>query len=619
MLDIINLSLSLNVDIILVLGVLLLTAVLFLSNAVRVDVAAVLVLVTLGFFKLLPPEQLFSGFSSDAVISLIAIMIISAGLDSTGITVRMTRWLLQFGGDSPRKILILLMTAAAISASFMRSVGTVALFMPIVNRLHTRVGIDRSYFLLPMAFSAILGGMLTMVGSGSLIVLNSLLKNAYRYVHTPHIEHYSPFKLFSVFPVGLMLVVSGMLYLYFVWARSPIRTKKSSSGTGSTKAHFKKFYGKDGDIFEIRVPPNSILAGGTVKNLEIKLDPALSLICMQQDQEIHFPPLRGSIIKPSSFLAIMGSKEGVMEFCDKYGLKVLPRLNAFAEMLNPSRAGLSEAVIPPSSQFVGHEARELHMRRNYDLHVLALYRGDSIIQGEDLNKIILRAGDTLGMFSTWEALYDFQNNPDFFVLTTRFPREKTNHKKIPQALFFFTAAIALVVFGGYSIAVGLFMGAVGMIATGVLSVDMAYEKVSWKTVFFLAGMIPLGLVMQTSGTAEWIADYLIPDNIRVASWIVQACLAVISSVVALAVSNIGATVLMVPIAMDVAFNVGADPRVYALTVGLASASTFIVQANQVNSLIAGPGGYSSRTFFMIGGGMTIIYLLVMLVGLHIFF
>jgi di/tricarboxylate transporter len=603
----------------LVLAILILTAFLFLSNAVRVDVAAVLVMVALGLFKLLPADQLFTGFSSDAVISLIAIMIISAGLDSTGITVRMTKWLLQFGGESPRKILVLLMTAAAISASFMRSTGTVALFMPIVNRINTRTGIDRSYFLLPMAFSAVLGGMLTMVGSGSLIVLNSLLKNAYRYVNSPKVIHYAPFKLFSVFPIGLMLVVSGVIYLYFICARSPVSAKKSGSSIGSTKTHFKKFYGKDGDIFEVRVPTASILAGGTVKNLEIKLDPALSLICMQQDQEIHFPPLRGTIIKPHALLAIMGSKEGVAAFAESYGLKVMPKLNVFAEMLHPARAGLSEAVVPPSSQFVGQEARELHMRRNYDLHVLALCRGDSIIQGEELNKVVLRAGDTLGMFSTWEALYDFQNNPDFFVLTTTFPREKTYPKKIPSALFFFILAIGLVVFGGYSIAVGLFIGAVGMIATGVLSVDQAYEKVSWKTVFFLAGLIPLGLVMQTSGTAEWIADYMIPDNIKVATWVVQACLAVVASILALAVSNIGATVLMVPVAMDLAFNIGADPRIFALTVGLASASTFIVQSNQVNSLIAGPGGYSARTFFVIGGGMTLIYLVVMLLGLHIFF
>ncbi len=605
-------------DIILVISILVLTAILFISNAIRVDVAAALVLMLLGIFKLLPPEQLFSGFSSDAVISLIAIMIISAGLDSTGITVRLARWMLKFGGESPRKILVLLMSASAISASFMRSAGTVALFMPIVNRINSRTGISRTYLLLPMAFSAVLGGMLTMVGSSSLIVLNSLLKNAYRYIDSPKVIHYAPFKLFSVFPIGIMLVISGIIYLFFLSKKLDPDPKKPI-GTGSTKSHFKKFYGKDSDIFEVKVSANSAFAGGTVKNLEIKLPANLSLICMLQDQEMHFPPLRGSTIKNNAILAIMGSKESVAEFAEEHGMKVSSKFSNFSELLHPARAGLSEAVIPPSSKLVGEEARELHMRRNYKLQVLALCRGDSIIQGEELNKTVLRAGDTLGMFSTWEALYDFQNNPDFFVLTTTYPREKTYPKKIPIALFFFILSLGLVVFGGYSIAVGLFIGAVGMIATGVLSIDQAYEKVSWKTVFFLAGLIPLGLVMQTTGSAEWVADYMIPDQIQLTPWIIQAILAVASSVLALAVSNIGATVVMVPVAMDLAYNINADPRIFALTVGLASASTFIVQSNQVNSLIAGPGGYSPRTFFYIGGGMTIIYLIVMLLGLRIFF
>lgn len=611
-------SLHLNYDILLVLIILVGTGILFISNAVRIDVAAILVLMSLGLFKLLPSEQLFSGLSSDAVISLLAIMIISAGLDSTGITVRVAKGLLKFGGENPRKILLLLMTATALSASFMRNVGAVALFMPIVNRINSRTGISRTYLLLPMGFSAILGGMFTMVGSGSLIVLNSLLRNTHRYAEPSHLDSFIPFALFSVFPIGLMLVVCGIIYLYFISNKLDTNPKKSIE-TGSTKSHFKKFYGKDGDIFEIRVPAASDLSGGTVKNLEIKLPPSLSLICMAQDQELHFPPLRGTSIKPNALVAIMGSKDGVATFAEEHGLKVLPKLSTFAEMLHPARAGLSEAVIPPSSQLVGQEARELHMRRNYKLQVLALCRGEEIIQGEELNKVVLHAGDTLGMFSTWDALNDFQKNPDFFVLTTTFPREKIYPKKLPAALFFFVAAIYLVVFGKYSIGVGLFIGAVGMIATGVLSIDQAYEKVSWKSVFYLAGLIPLGLVMQTTGTAEWIADALIPDNIMIAPWIVQICLAIASSLIALVLSNIGATVLMVPIAIDLAYNIGADPRMFALTVAMAAAGTFVVQSNQVNSLIAGPGGYSPRTFLVFGSGMTIIYLTVMLVGLHVFF
>jgi len=608
-----------NIDIILVLSILAFTVVLFISNAIRVDVAAVLVLVALGFFKILPPDQLFSGFSSEAVVSLIAIMVISAGLESTGVSVRLARWVLQFGGENPRKIIVLLMASAGISASFMRSVGTVALFMPIVNRISTRTGISKSYLLLPMAFSAILGGMLTMVGSGSMILLNSLLKNSDKYASDSKILEFAPFQLFSVFPIGVMLLISGMIYLFFVSSRLTADIKKSGSNTGSTKSHFKKYYGKDGDIFEVRMPASSVLADCTVKDLELKLDSSMSIICMLQDKELHFPPLRGTIIKANAILAIMGSKEIVHQFAEQYGLKVQPRLNEFAEMLHPARAGLSEAVIPPSSQFVGKEARELHMRRNYNLHVLALCRGDTVIQGDELNKIVLRSGDTLGMFSNWEALYEFQNNPDFFVLTTTYPHEKTHPKKIPYALFFFFLAICLVVFAGFSISVGLLIGAVGMVASGVLTVDQAYEKVSWKTVFTLAGLIPLGLAMQVSGTADWLSTAVIPAEIKLSPWLIQLFLAMSASLLSLAISNIGATVLLVPIAMDLAFNVGADPRIFALTVGLASANAFFVQSNQVNSLIAGPGGYTTKDFLYVGGGMTLIYLVVMMLGLQIFF
>lgn len=612
-------SFGLSTEIVLVLGILIFTAILFLSNAIRVDVAAVLVLVVLGVCKLLPPEQLFSGFSSEAVISLIAIMIISAGLESTGLNVRVARWMLKFGGESPSKILWLLMAAAALSASFMRSIGTVALFMPIVNRINIRTGISRSFLLLPMAFCAMIGGTLTMVGSGSLIVLNSLLKNSYRYVANPKIHHLEPFKIFDVLPLGAILLLSGMLYLFFISTKLANKSKKSGSNSGSTKNHFKKIYGKDGDVFELKVASNSDLVDNTVKDLELKLESSLSLICMSQDKELQFPPLRSTIIKPNAMLAIMGTKESVTEFANLHNLKVLPKLNIFAEILHPAKSGLSEAVIPPSSQFVGQEARELHMRRNYNLHVLAICRGDTIIQGDELNKAILRSGDTLGMFGTWEALYEFQSNPDFFVLTTSFPREKTYPKKIPYALFFFFLSISLVAFGIFSISVGLLLGAVGMIASGVLTVDQAYEKVSWKTVFSIAGLIPLGLVMQSSGTAAWLAEKTIPDAITLAPWIVQTCLAVVASISALVISPIGATVLLVPVAIDLALSLNADPRVFALTVAVATSNIFMVQSNNVNTLIGGPGNYTNKDFVIIGGGMSLIFLIVMIAGLHMFF
>lgn len=612
-------TLDLTVDIILVLGILVFTALLFISNAVRVDVVAVLVLVVLGVFKLMPSEQLFSGFSSDAVISLIAIMIISFGLENTGISLRAARWMMKFGEEKPNKIIVLLMFITGLLASFMRSLGTAALFLPIISRINARTNIPKSFLLLPMAFCTILGGMLTMVGTGPLIILNSLLKNSYQYVNIDGSDYFSAFRLFDVMPIGICMLVVGMGYLFIASRQFLKRDTSDGTRSGTTKQHFKKYYRKGGDIFELKISSNSSMINKTIKSLEVKLDPTVSIMAIKQNENTEFPPLRGTKIKEGAVIALMGDKGIITEHAKQLNLKLLPKLSVFSEKLHPVRAGLCEAVIPPNSQFVGQEVRELHMRRNHRIHVLALSRGGTVYLGDELNNLVLRSGDTLGMYSNWEALHEFKNHPDFFVLTTTYPREKTYPKKMPEALFFFVLAIVLVLFGDFPISIGLLLGAVGMIATGVISVDQAYAAVSWKTVFLIAGLIPLGLAMQTTGTAEWLADRLIPDEIAMPIWVVESGLVVGTTILALIISNIGATVLMVPIAIDLASNVGADPRIFALAVAIASSNTFIIPTHQVNALIVGPGNYSMQDFIRIGGWMTVLFWVILIGCLQVFF
>ncbi len=610
-------ALGLTVDMVLVLGLLLFVATLFISDAIRVDVVAVLVLVVLGLTQLLPPEQLFAGFSSEAVISLIAIMIIGAGLENAGISVNVARWMLKIGKERPHKILFLLMTISGALASFMRSVGTVALFLPIVTRITARTKISKSFLLLPIAFCAILGGMLTMVGTGPLILLNSLLKNANQYANVHDTIYIKPFHLFDVLPIGVMLLIAGMIYLHFMSYNFNTKNKTSNLLGGNTKEHFKKIYNKGGDIYELRISKESPLINSTLKDLELTLPSSLSVLAIMQNGDYHFPPLRRIVLNDNSVIAIMGSKESIKAIANEYNLKMLPALNAFAEILHPIRSGLCEVVIPPNSQFIGQEVRELHMRRNYRLHSLALLRGNKVYHGDELGHIILRAGDTLGMFGKWEALMEFSKHSDFFVLTTAYPRDRTYPEKMPYALLFFTISILLVMCGDFPISVGLLVGAIGMIATKVLSIDQAYDAVSWKTVFLIAGLIPLGLVMQTTETTTWFVNYLPIANLH--PWTILIGLTIISSLLALIISNIGATVLLVPVAIDLAFNTGGDPRLYALTVALAASNTFVLPTHQVNALIAGTGGYTTKDFIKIGGGMTVIFWCVMLLGLYLFY
>ena len=609
---------NLNFNILLSLIILTFTALLFFSSILRTDVVAVLVLVTIGITKLLPPEQLFSGFSSQAVISLIAIMIMSYGLENSGISLVVAKWLLKVGREKPNKISLLVMLFSGVMAGFMRSIGTVTLLLPIITKISNRVGISKKYLLLPMTFCAILGGCLTMVGSTSLIVLNSLLNNVNQFTVFHHKMNTKPFSLFEVLPIGMLLLFTGIIYLYFA-AKKLQSADNSAFISGATKAYFKRTYSKSTDFFEIKLNNTSPISNATLRQLEQKLPNNTAILAVWQDQEYFFPPLRKTILKPNAVLAIMGDLETIKTVHKELDFKIMPKLDIFAEILHPTKSGLCEAVIPPSSQLIGKEIKELNMKRSYRIHVLGLFRDNNVYIGEDLNAVVLRSGDTLGMFSNWEALNDFKKNSDFFVLTTAYPLDKFYPKKMPFALIFFFLSIFLVISNWLPISVGLLIGAVGMIASDVLSIDQAYNAVSWKTIFLIAGLMPLGLVLQTTGTTELLISIISRHNIIHSPLIMQMLLMIASSCLALVISNVGSTIFLVPVALELANTVGANPRIFALTVAIASSNTFILPTHQVNALIAGPGGYSANDFFKIGMWMTIIFIITALIGLNLFF
>lgn len=607
-------TIHLTIDMVLVLCILGFTVLVSLSNVIRADVVAVLVLVILGISRLLPSEQLFSGFSSEAVMSLISIMIISAGLEKSGIALRIARWILKLGRERQHQVNMFLMLISGFLTAFMRSFGTVALLLPVVTRITMRTGIPKARLLMPIAFCSILGGALSMIASSPLILLNGLLKNSKEYAGV-----LEPFTFFSVFPVGIILLLCGVGY-FMLFGRRLLGTElKQPVSSSTTKAHFLKIYGKGGDIVEFKIPSKSNLVGLTLKEVEAKLDPSASILAVILGKEIHFPPLRNIVITAGACIAVLGIKDNIAVFSEQHGLKMQGRLTTFAEMLHPMRAGLCEAVIPPSSQLIGRELSTLNMKRNYHVHVLAVYRDQAVYQGEDLRNLVLRSGDTLGMYCRWEEFANFHKSSDFVVVTTSYPREELRTKKVNYAVFFFILSILLIVWGNFSVSVGLLLGAAGMIATGVLTIDEAYNSVSWKTVFLIAGFIPLGLVMQATHTVDWLTQHTPWLRADVPNWGIQLGLAILATVFGFFISNVGATIVLVPIAIELAFKVGADPRIYALIVAIASSNTFLMPYQQANALIAGPGGYATKDFLKTGSGITLLYWLVMLIGINVLF
>ena len=622
---------ALSVEMIWVLCILAFTIYLFVSEIVRVDVAAVLVMVLLGLTTIIPDtlvpslvdaNNLFDGFASNAVISIIAVMIIGAGLDKTGLMSKVASFIMRVGGTTEKRVIPMVSGSVGFISSFMQNVGAAALFIPVVSRISSRTGLPMSRLLMPMGFTAILGGTMTMIGSSPLILLNDLILTSNQTL--PDEMKMETFNLFDVTPIGLALVATGIIY--FVIAGKyvlPVNKTESSSDT-STLKYFADTYGLEGEIFEIHIPHDSRFVSKLVENFESVLPHTVSTIAMRSGDQIRIAPSRDVEIKASSTIAVMGPLRDIRTFADSYDLEVSGELANFSEVLSHGVSGISEMVVPPSSKLIGQSLQEIRMRNSYGMNVLAIHRGGETIR-TGLRDVVLQAGDVIVQHSKWDDLANLNKRKDeFLILTQDYPHEELRPHKVPYALGFFLLALGLILFTDVRLSVALLTGAMGMILSKVISIDEAYNAVSWKTVFLLASLIPLGAAVELTGTAEWIAKSTLHVLGDVSPFVLQAVIAVLATFFTLVMSNVGATVLLVPLAVNIAvqaqaLGIDANPAVFALTVALATSNSFLIPTHQVNALIMGPGGYAVKDFMRAGGIMTVLFLVVMMAMLNLIF
>jgi di/tricarboxylate transporter len=609
-------GLTLTSDMMLVLVVLSATIGLFVSELLRVDVAAIMVMVVIGLLGLVPATDLFNGFASNAVLSIIAVMILGAGLDRTGVMTVVAAWILKAGGGTANRIIPMVSGTVGIISGIMQNVGATALFMPVTSRISSRTRIPLSNLLMPMGFCAILGGTLTMVGSSPLILLNDLIDNANRSL-PPGVETLKTLNLFDVTPIGLVLLASGIVY-FLVLGRFllPKHKEKAPGNRARTKSYFADVYGIKGDIFELLVTVDSPLVGMKIGAAE-KLEGAPILLAIRNTEEPRLAPPSDEMIWVGTILGVMGTRDVVGRFAVDYQCRVQPRLRTFGGLFNSSRAGISEVVIPPGSKLIGKTIFEVHLRKRYGISALAVNRrGEILVRG--IRDIVLETGDCLVSHSTWRDLSVVSRERDFIV-ATEIPKEEQRPQKVAHALVFFGIAIALILFTDYRLSIALLVGAMGMVLTGVISIDEAYAAVSWKTVFLLASLIPLGQAMERTGTAAWIAQEIMLIMGDVPSIVIQIALAVMATIFSLVMSNVGATTILVPIAVSIALATGNNPLMYALIVALSTSNAFILPTHQVNALIMGPGGYRVADFIRVGTGMSLVFLVVMLTMVNLLF
>jgi len=580
------------------------TAVLFSMERLRVDVVAILVMLGLAWTRLVTPAEAFSGLASNAVIAVIGVMIMSFGLDRAGAMKSLTRLLTRSAGTSESRLLALVSSVVAALSAFMQNVGAAALFLPALIRMSRSGRFSLSRLLMPMGFAAILGGTLSMVGSGPLIILNDLLRQ----------NGLEKFGLFGVSPIGLALTAAGIAY-FLVFRRAVLPDRECPRQPGAQQKLIDTWHLPQG-VHYASVPEGSRIVGMTREESGLGTSYPLNLLAILEGQSVLHAPWRYSRFAAGQTLVLLGKREDVERFAADLGLDPAGDREQVQDLLSTLGSGFAEVILPSRSRYAGRTLREMAMRKTFAVEPIALLGGDGDPL-QDFSDRPFRTGDTFVVFGPWDNIRAMDDRRDFVVLT---PVEGASPgaPRPLKALLCFAGAIALIL-AGFSISLALFSGALAMVLLRVMSIDDAYRAVDWRTVFLLAGLIPMGVAMDKTGAAAYLAGGIMSVLQGHHPLLLLLAVAVLSTVFSLFMSNVAAAVLLVPLVINLAKLASLDPRMLALLVAVCASNSFILPTHQVNALLMGPGGYRNSDYLRAGGIMTALFLVLAVGTVYLFY
>jgi len=576
-----------------ILGVLVM---LFITELLRVDIVALLCMISLAWTGLLTPAEAFSGFSSNAVISIIAVMILGYGIEQCGLMKKLAAPIVTLAGKSENRLICLVSLTVGGISSFMQNIGAAALFLPALRRISRESGIPAARLVMPMGFAVILGGTVTMVGSGPLILLNDLL-------HHSGLKGYG---LFAVTPVGAVLLASGILYFVAVGKHLlPLRSDEKSDAR--TQEKLIDTLNLNTVVHLMCIPPNSSLIGKTRDRSGLWDDYHINLLAVADYKEVDYAPWRMTRFNAGQSLALFGCDEDVRRFYADYGLTECYTPQQFNYIMNPDNAGFAELIVRPGSSLAGKTLRQIALRKNFDVEPVMMLKGSKEIRG-DFSDIQFEPGDIIIVYGLWEKIGKFKDNEDF-ILSSQV-ENKTAGKygtfKVGAVLLGVLAGVVL----GVKLPLILLSGVLLLLFMKVITMDEAYKAVDWRTVFLIAGLIPLGVAMEKTGAALLISRQMMSLLQGSHVFILMLAMAALATLFSLFISNVAAVVLLVPMAINLARSAGIDPAVLALLTAICSSNSFLLPTNQVNAFLMSPGGYRTRDYIKTGGILTVLFIFI---------
>ena len=586
-------------DIAITLTIILAALVLFATEKLRVDLVALLVLLAVALTGLVDPERVFEGFANPAVITVWAVYMVSGGLFKTGVADAMGRGILRFAGDKEPRLIATIMVTCGVISAFMNNVGATAMLMPALVGISRRTKIAVSKLLMPLSFSSLLGGKMTLIGTPANILAMGILAD----------RGLAALGFFDFTPMGIVVLMTGVVYMLLIGRHLlPVR----AGAQGRQDVYRLRQY-----VTEVRVSNPSPLAGKTLLESRLGRDYDLTVLAIERDGVGQAQVGRDTLVEAGDLLTVEASADDLMAAREALGITIEAERKLDLDLLEAGNVQLIEATLAPRSHLVDRTLREVRFRDRYGFTALAIWRHGEALT-ERLRDLPLQFGDALLLQGPSHRVWELQEGTDFLVLEP-LQVEQVRRKKAPIAVLALALAIGLVVFANFHISLAMVIAAVVMILTGCLSVEDAHESIDWRTVFLVAGMLPLGIAMESTGTAQYLADLMLDALGDLGPTAVLAGMYILAALITQAMSNAAAMVLIVPIAVDTAQALGANHLTFTMAVVIGAATSFLTPiGHKANVLVFGPGGYHFFDYARVGALLTVVLLVVSMVFLPLF-
>ncbi|RME73092.1 MAG: SLC13 family permease [Chloroflexi bacterium] len=615
--------------------ILTITIVLFIIDKLRVDIVALLSLLALALTGLISSKEALSGFSNSTVVTIAGLFVVGEGLFRTGVADWLGDRLIRLAGDSEMRLLVALMLGTALLSGFLSNTGTTAVLLPVVVAAAWRIGSAPSKLLMPLAFAASIGGMLTLIGTPpNIVVADALSEKGLR-----------PFGFFEFGYIGLPLLVVGIVYMVVLGKRwLPYRkvARPQQKTSTSTPEELVKTYQLDGKLARLRVRRGSTLAGQSLAQASIGRDYGVNVLKVihrngngdtsgrlldtlsgavtgRRERIIETAPDADTLVHADDILVVEGDAEAIDRMAVRFNLGILPpdaNGGQPQEDLLSREVGLAEILLTPRSALIGQTITEASFADKYKVQVLAISRRGKPIDDEPITDVRLNFGDTLLVRGTWQAFELLENETRNFVVVGRpvslvKPEGLTWRSVV--AILAMLGMLVMMVTGVVSTVIAVIITGMVMVLAGCVNPEQAYRSINWESVILIAAMLPMSTALQATGGAEFIANGLVNSLGVYHPLLLLTGVFILTTSFTQVISNTATTVLVAPIAIQAAQNMGISPYPVLMMVALGASSAFLTPiATPPNTLVLTPGGYRFGDFIKAGLPMMVLFLLVSL-------